>query len=114
MVDRGKPLRRPPGDTLGRRIGGHQIGMFLLERLELAQESIEIRVGDLGSAVDVIELFVAPDLFAEGCDPISGVHERKPFTKAAKLTKPAKDFPDNLFFVNIVLEIRLSALGFRL
>ena len=39
--------------------------MLRLERLQFVQEAIELSIRDLGLVVDVIQIFVAPDLGAE-------------------------------------------------
>ena len=62
----------PAGDALRRRVGGDEIGMLRLERLQLVQQAIELGVGDLRAIVDVIEIFVAPDLSAQPGQPVVG------------------------------------------
>ena len=41
-------------------------------------QRVERRVGDLGVVVNVIQVFVAPDLVAQRFDAVSEGHERKP------------------------------------
>ena len=69
MLDGLEALDRTAGDALGRRIGRDEIGMLRLEPLELVQQPIELLVGDLGSVVDVVALFVVADGVAKlgGC-----------------------------------------------
>src|SRR5579875_1261012 len=49
-------------------IGGDQLGMRLLERLQAAEERVVLGVGDLGRVEDVVEVVVPADLAAELLD----------------------------------------------
>ena len=61
VLDRLESFDRPAGDALRRRIGGDEVGMLCLEAFELVQQRVELLVGDLGSVVDVVALFVMAD-----------------------------------------------------
>ena len=81
MLDGREALRRAAGDALGRRIGGDEIGMLGLERLELVQKPIEFFVGDLRIVVDVVALFVVADESAKFGDALlQGRSETRTFT----------------------------------
>ncbi len=69
-----KPSAGAAADALGRRIGGDEIGMIALEILQLAQERVELGVGDLRVLVDVVALFVMADLLAKLFDAGGGIH----------------------------------------
>ena len=62
-------------DTLGRRIGRDEIGMRVLERLQLGEQRVELGVGDLGIVVAVVALFVVADLSAEFGDALGRRHD---------------------------------------
>jgi hypothetical protein len=49
------------GDALGRRVVGDEMGVLLLEALELVQQPIELLVRDLGLVLNVVTLFVIPN-----------------------------------------------------
>ena len=61
------------GDALGRRIGRDEIGVLGFEPLELVQQPVELLVGDLGRAVEVVALLVVADLLAELVDAVDGI-----------------------------------------
>ncbi len=61
MLDGRKPFDQAAADALGWRIMADQVRIVGFELLELVQERIEFRVGDLRSAVDVVLLFVMAD-----------------------------------------------------
>jgi hypothetical protein len=61
VLDGVETLDGPAGDALRRRIARDQVGVLLLETLELVQEAIELFVGDLGRVVYVVLLFVMAD-----------------------------------------------------
>jgi hypothetical protein len=46
--------------------------VYSLEGLQLAQQRVELGVGDLRRIVNVVELFVMADAFAERSDPCGG------------------------------------------
>ena len=54
-----------PADALRGRIGRDQLGMLVLERLETLHEHVEIIVRDHRRVVNIVELAVVIDLFAE-------------------------------------------------
>jgi hypothetical protein len=56
VLDRTERRRHRSADLLGRRVGRTQVGMRLLELLELAHRRVELRVGHRG----VVEHVVAP------------------------------------------------------
>lgn len=53
------------GDLLGRRVRGTQLGVLVLQRLQGAQEFVELRVADDGSVLHVVPEAVLLDLFGE-------------------------------------------------
>ena len=65
-----KRFRRTAGDPLGRRIWSDEIGMLRLEGLQFVQEAIELSVRDLRAIVNVIEIFVTPDLSTQPGQPL--------------------------------------------
>jgi hypothetical protein len=74
VLDRGKPLGRPPRDPLRRRIGRDEIRMFSLELFELVKQPIELLVRDFRRVVNVVELFVAANGLAELVDAGERIH----------------------------------------
>ena len=92
--DRLEALGGPAADALGRRVGILQLGMRLLERRELAHQRVELGVGDLGSVVDVVPLFVVADQGAELGDAFGGSHGHRRSTILAsaceRRTRPAR------------------------
>ncbi len=58
VLDRVEAFDGTSGNALRRRIDGDEIGVVGLELLELVQQRVELRVGDLGIVVDVIALFM--------------------------------------------------------
>ena len=52
-------------DQLRRRIGGAQLGVVVFERLQLAQQLVELRVGDDRRVPDVIAELVVAHLVGE-------------------------------------------------
>ena len=65
-----KRFRRTARDPLGRRIWSDEIGMLRLEGLQFVQEAIELSVRDLRAIVNVIEIFVTPDLSTQPGQPL--------------------------------------------
>ena len=61
MVDLGETRRRSGADPPRRRIVGSELGMQLLERLELVIERVVAGVGDLGVVEDVVAVGVMLD-----------------------------------------------------
>ena len=70
----GKAFGRSAADALSRGVDGDEVRVIALEILELAQQRIELGVGDLRRGVDVIALFVMADLLAELVDAGRGIH----------------------------------------
>ena len=56
---------RRPADALRRRIRRAQLRMALLQRVQLAEQCVVFRVGDLGRVLDVIEAVMALDRRAQ-------------------------------------------------
>ncbi len=56
-------------DPLGGRLGRHQAGETGFEVAEIADETVELLVGDLGVVVDVVFALVVKDLPAQRLDP---------------------------------------------
>ncbi len=54
---------------LGGGIGGHELGVFLLELLELPEELVVLRVGYQGPVEDVVVIVVLADEVPELLDP---------------------------------------------
>ena len=59
---------RDAAHALGRRIGRQQLGVPLLERVELAHQLVEVGVGDLGRVEHVVAVGVVIDLRAQLVD----------------------------------------------
>ena len=62
-----------PAHTLGRRRWIEELGIFLLERIEIAQQRVEGRVGDLGGVLHVVEIAVMFDLVAQLLDALVSI-----------------------------------------
>src|SRR5688500_14982447 len=62
VADGRKAVSRPAADALRRGIDGNEVGVIALEILELAQQRIELGVGDFRRGLDVIALFVMANL----------------------------------------------------
>ena len=60
--DRLESLGGLAADAARRRVGGRELRVRGLERLELAHQPIELGVGDLGLVVDVVEPLVAAEI----------------------------------------------------
>ena len=58
----GELRQRRAADALGRRIRRAQLGMLRLQRLQLAEQRVVLRVGDLRRVLHVVEPVVALDL----------------------------------------------------
>jgi hypothetical protein len=61
-------------DTPGRGISGDEVRILALEGLELAHQRVELGVGDLGIAQDVIAFFVMANLASQFVDSFGGIH----------------------------------------
>ncbi len=68
MHDLGKAFGRLAANTLGGTVRSYLIGMLLLESLQLLEQGVIFRVGDLGIVENVIEIFVTPNLFPQLVD----------------------------------------------
>ncbi len=73
VLDRRKGVERLPGDPLGRGVVRDQIGELLLQVLQLVEEAVVVRVGDIRTVFDVIEIVVVADLGSQLGDPFSGL-----------------------------------------
>ena len=51
-------------DTLGRRVGGDELGMLRLQSLQLLEQLVEVVVRDGGSGEDVVGVVVRLDLLS--------------------------------------------------
>src|SRR6185295_19516516 len=63
--------------ALGRRIRRAQLGVLGLQRLQLAEQLVVLRVGDLRRVLHVVEPVMALEGFAEGFDSFRGAHENR-------------------------------------
>jgi len=61
VPDAREPFAHPAADALRRRVGRDELGMLLLQLLELAHQVVELRIADLGLVLDVVQLFVMTD-----------------------------------------------------
>ncbi len=68
VLDRREAFNGTTGHTLGRRVGRDEIRMLGLETFQLVEQAVELFVGDVGVAVDVVALFVVADQVAELVD----------------------------------------------
>ena len=64
VLDCRKTLGRTPGHALRRRIWRDEIGVLGFQSLEFVQQPIELLVGNIRRVVNVVPLFVIPDLVA--------------------------------------------------
>jgi len=74
-------LRKPSrfaAHALRRRVGRGELRMLRLERMQVPHQRVVLGVTDLRLVQNVIEMFVAPQLFAELFDFASGIHPRSP------------------------------------
>ena len=74
MRDSRKAFDRMAGDALRRRVRRDEIRVLGLELLEIVQQAIELAVGDFGSGVDVVALFVMADGVAKRFEALFGFH----------------------------------------
>ena len=65
---RGKVASGLRPHPLGRRVGGHELGVPRLQLLEPPVQGVVGPVGDLGRPFHVVEVVVAPELAAEGLE----------------------------------------------
>ena len=72
-------LARLAAHALGGRVGGDQLGMLGLERLQLVHQAIEFGVADLGIVEHVVAVLVVADFLAQRVDLLlhifAGWHE---------------------------------------
>ena len=64
MLDCRKALEYTPADPLSRRIGLQQVGVLLLQPLQLAKQAVVLRIGDLRCIEHVIGMIVMADRLA--------------------------------------------------
>jgi hypothetical protein len=64
-------------DALGGRIGRDELGMLLLERLQLVIERVVLVVADLGVVEDVVAVGVVVDRLAQLGGALPGVFARR-------------------------------------
>ena len=65
VLDGGELRLVRPRDLLGRRVGGAQLRILVLQRLQGAQELVELRVADDGGVLHVVPEAVLLDLLGE-------------------------------------------------
>jgi hypothetical protein len=70
-------------DPLGRRVGGREIRVLLLELLELAEQRVVLVVADLGVVEDVVAATVVLELLAQLLDAAPDVLARRHSTSSA-------------------------------
>ena len=73
VLDRRERGGRPAARPLRRRVGSDELGMLLLERAQLADQRVELRVGDLGRVEHEVLLVVVLDQLAELLHPLAAV-----------------------------------------
>ena len=61
MLDLAEALGGGRADSLRGRVGGDELGVLLLERLQLVEEDVIRGVGDLGVVEDVVAVVVVRD-----------------------------------------------------
>ena len=76
-------LGRLLADPLRGAVGRDQVGVLVLQVLQLPLEAVVLRVRDLGRAAHVVELLVPPDLLPEPARPLRG-----PFAGRGRVTGP--------------------------
>ena len=72
VLDRRKALDGTARDALRRGVKRYELGVVLLEPLELVQQLVELLIGDLGVVVDVVAFFVVANGFAELANAVGG------------------------------------------
>ena len=65
MGDGREALDRLPADPLRRTVRREKIGMRRFELLQFLQQSVEFEIGDLRLRLDVVQVVVMVQLFAE-------------------------------------------------
>ena len=60
-----KACCRLAANALGGTVGCNEVGVLLFESLQLLEQSVVFGVRDLRIVLDVIKIFVSPDLFPE-------------------------------------------------
>ena len=65
----GEAVERRCAHALGRRVGRDQLGVLLLERLQLPVQRVVLRVVDLRPVEDVVQVRVVVDLLSQGGGP---------------------------------------------
>ncbi len=74
MAVLGQGTGRDGADALGRTVRSLELGMFGLDCLELAEQTVVLRVGNFRCVVDVIGVIGAIDLLAKTGDLLCGRH----------------------------------------
>ena len=72
VLHRGEAVRRRDADALGRRFGGHELGVLRLQVLELAEDRVVGEVVERGLIEDVVVVVRLLDLLAQLGDPLLG------------------------------------------
>ena len=73
VLDGGEAVDRLAGDPLGGGVLGDEVRMRRLQRLQLVEEPVELRVGDRRRVFDVVEVLVVADLGAQFRDLLRGL-----------------------------------------
>ncbi len=90
MLHAAEGRQRLRSHPLRGRVGGHQLGMGLLESAELAEELVVGGVGDLGGVEDVVAVVVQPDLVPQLLDPPLDARPAHPSPASNSSRSPAR------------------------
>ena len=74
MLDLGEAFNGGATHTLGRGVRRDQLGMRGFQSLQIAQQRIELLVGDLGLGIEIVQAVVVVDLATQGLDALFGKH----------------------------------------
>src|SRR5438067_2490089 len=77
VAHRGEILGRRAADAPRRRVGRGELWMRLLQRLQLAEQAVVLRVGELRRVLDVVQAVVTLDLGPQGRDPLARAGHEK-------------------------------------
>ncbi len=94
MADGGEAVEGFPPDALGRGIGRDQARIGRFEGLELLDQGVELGVGDLRIALDVVFLLVMEDLGPEAPDAGRGLLQGRDLLRHGGVGSP---FPGSLY-----------------
>jgi hypothetical protein len=72
VLDGRKRVERLARDPLGGGVVGDQVGKLLFQVLQLMEQAVVVRVGDLRAVFDVVEIVVVADVGAQLGDPLGG------------------------------------------